>query len=88
MRLGKTQKLILRYMLREGGEHVFVGVTCTRGHDLFGGCFWEEVERSLMALVKRGIVIEKKRGFYALPSDCLTIAGASGASCEPARESL
>ena len=62
MRLGKTQKLILRYMLREGGEHVFVGVTCTRGHDrghdLFGGCFWEEVERSLMALVKRGIVIE------------------------------
>jgi hypothetical protein len=75
MRLGKTQKLILRYMLREGGEHVFVGVTCTRGHDrghdLFGGCFWEEVERSLMALVKRGIVIEKKRGFYALPSDSI-----------------
>ncbi|WP_297500546.1 hypothetical protein [Ferrovum sp.] len=71
MRLGKTQKLIIWRMLREGGEHVFIGPTRTHGQDLFGGCFWEKVERSLAALVRRGIVVEKKRGFYSLPSDCI-----------------
>ncbi len=75
MRLGKTQKLIIWYMLREGGEHVHVGPACSRTYELFAGYFWEEVERSLMALIKRGIVIEKKPqrkgGFYALPSDCI-----------------
>jgi hypothetical protein len=67
MHLGKTQKLIIQYIEREGSLHVYIGPNCCRAHDLLSGYFWEEVERSLQSLVKRGVVIEKKKGFYALP---------------------
>lgn len=67
MRLGKTQNLIVQYIRERGAEHVYLGCGANKG--CLTGYFWEEIERSLAALIRRGIVIEKKRGFYALPSD-------------------
>ena len=64
-RLGKTQRLILQYLEDAGGEHVSLG--CGSRGGCLTGYFWEEVERSLRALIVRGIVVEDKRGFYSLP---------------------
>lgn len=69
MRIGKTQAAIIGVMKARGGEHVSVGA----GMHVFGtpleGYTAEEVERSLSALVRRGLVIEVKRGFYTLPKE-------------------
>jgi hypothetical protein len=65
MRLGKTQALILQLMRDRGGVHVYIGAGMKA--DCLAGHFFEEVERSLKALVRRGVVIEVKSGFYTLP---------------------
>lgn len=68
-RLGKTQKKIIEYMKSQGGVHVYMGATIKslKGREFLGGYFWEEIERSLTSLIKRGLVIKVKSGFYTTP---------------------
>lgn len=64
-RLGNTQRKILQRLADGGGEHVFLG--CGMREGCLSGYFWEEIDRSLLRLIARGLVIEVKQGFYSLP---------------------
>jgi hypothetical protein len=66
MRLGKTQRLVVQFLREAGGTHVCLGPSVRAG--CLMGYTWEEVSRSLDALIKRGIVVEVKWGFYTLPT--------------------
>lgn len=64
-RIGKNQALVLQYLQDRGGLHVYLAPGCRS--DCLRGFTWEEVERSLHSLVRRGLVIKVKQGFYSLP---------------------
>lgn len=67
MRLGKIQAALIQWITDVGG-YTYIG-SGTQGHLRYGlgGRTLEEVERSLKALVKRGLIVEQKPGFYSLP---------------------
>jgi hypothetical protein len=66
MRLGKIQKAIVQWVTDNGYTYIGAG---TQNHQRYGlgGRTLEEIERSVQALVARGILKEHKPGFYSLP---------------------
>lgn len=66
MRLGKIQKALVQWVTEQGYTYIGAGTTAHQRYGL-GGRDLEEIERSLQALVARGIIKEHKPGFYSLP---------------------
>ncbi len=54
MRLGSIQKDIVAYLNRCGPEGGYIGTTCRA--EEFHGYYWEQVERSINALMRRRII--------------------------------
>jgi len=66
-RLGTVQKAIVRWVTDGGYAYIGAGTTHHRSYGL-GGRTLEEIERSVKALVSRGILKQHKPNFYSLPS--------------------
>lgn len=65
-RLGKVQKAIVQWVTECGYTYIGAGTTHHRAYGL-GGKTLEEIERSVSALVARGIIKQHKPKFYSLP---------------------
>lgn len=66
-RVGKVQAAILDFVRLGGGRHVYVGAGASVLGTGLAGYYAEELERPIKALVKRGLLVERKNAFYTLP---------------------
>lgn len=65
-RLGKIQKAVVQWVTENGYTYIGAGTVNHRRYGLVGRSS-EEIQRSVDALVARGIIKEHKPGFYSLP---------------------
>lgn len=65
-RLGKIQKALVQWITESGYAYIGAGTTAHQRYGL-GGRDLEEIDRSLDALVARGIIKRWKPNFYSLP---------------------
>ncbi len=66
-RLGPVQKAIVQWVTDGGYTYIGAGTQHHRTYGLAGRTL-EEIERSVKALVARGILKQHKPGFYSLPN--------------------
>lgn len=65
-RLGSVQKAIMQWVTDGGYTYIGAGTKHHRSYGL-GGRTLEEIQRSVDALVARGLLKMHKPGFYSLP---------------------
>lgn len=78
MRLTRLQKAIVEFMVRLGGEHVYIGRETVPPPDSdLRGFTWEGVNLSLRSLIRRGVIRRSgaNRGFYSLTHNAIKEEG-------------
>lgn len=65
-RLGPIQKKLIRWISTH--EYVYIGASVVPPSNMeLGGYSMDEVGPALERLLARGLIIQPKRGFYAMP---------------------